>query len=321
MHLLCEFKHRAIGKIEWESPPNILVTRNPNWLRKGKGWTQPCRVGWTDVPTRKNKRLVAERELLTFCMQMKANQKKWTAEGEEGYLERGCCLWWLVVAAAVAEAAWMCGLPPVRSGGGEARRQLLWFFLLPRVCCLCQQRPPLSAVAALLTAHSAGGNRGNGGAAWSGLLSMTGRTVAAGGDDDGDGAAPAASNGGERDAQMHRLLPFFFPSVAANLAEEEDGRRLRKNDGGVGNAGDGGGAGVAPAVDAVSKLREQKWWLVRKVVFFSVQRPGGEVRHTCSSAGHGSPVSPLMRGYGCADVGMGHAGFLSKWVGERKRKE
>jgi len=72
--------------------------------------------------------------------------------------------------------------------------------------------------------------------------------------------------------QMHRLLPFFFTSVATKLAGEEDGRRLRKNDGGVGNAGDGGGAGVAPAVDAVSKLREQKWWLVGKVVFFSVQR-------------------------------------------------
>jgi hypothetical protein len=72
--------------------------------------------------------------------------------------------------------------------------------------------------------------------------------------------------------QMHRLLPFFFTSVAAKLAGEEDGRRLRKNDGGVGNAGDGGGAGVAPAVDVVSKLREQKWWLVGKVVFFSVQR-------------------------------------------------
>ena len=43
--------------------------------------------------------------------------------------------------------------------------------------------------------------------------------------------------------QMHRLLPFFFMSVAAKLAEEEDGRRLRKNDGGVGNAGDGGGGG------------------------------------------------------------------------------
>jgi hypothetical protein len=71
---------------------------------------------------------------------------------------------------------------------------------------------------------------------------------------------------------MHRLLPFFFTSVAAKLAGEEDGRRLRKNDGGVGNAGDGGGAGVAPAVDVVSKLREQKWWLVGKVVFFSVQR-------------------------------------------------
>jgi hypothetical protein len=72
--------------------------------------------------------------------------------------------------------------------------------------------------------------------------------------------------------QMHRLLSFFFMSVAAKLAGEEDGRRLRKNDDGVGNAGDGGGAGVAPVVDVVSKLREQKWWLVGKVVFFSMQR-------------------------------------------------
>ena len=72
--------------------------------------------------------------------------------------------------------------------------------------------------------------------------------------------------------QMHRLLLFFFTSVAAKLAGEEDGRRLRKNDGGVSNAGDGGGAGVASAVDTVSKLREQKWLSVRKVVFFSVQR-------------------------------------------------
>jgi len=91
----------------------------------------------------------------------------------------------------------------------------------------------------------------------------------------------AASNGRERDAQVTvvspfyadaQVLPFFLTSFAAKLAGEEDGRRLRKNDGGVGNAGDGGGAGVAPAVDAVSKLREQKWWLVMKVVFFSVQR-------------------------------------------------
>jgi hypothetical protein len=72
--------------------------------------------------------------------------------------------------------------------------------------------------------------------------------------------------------QMHRLLPFFFTSVAAKLAGEKDGRRLRENDGGVSNAGDGGGAGVASAVDTVSKLREQKWLSVRKVVFFSVQR-------------------------------------------------
>jgi len=95
---------------------------------------------------------------------------------------------------------------------------------------------------------------------------MTGWTVAADNDDDGGGGATTASNGGERDAQVaavspfyadaHRLLPFFFTSVAAKLVGEEDGRRLRKNDGGVGSAGDSGGTGVAPAVDAVSKLRE-----------------------------------------------------------------
>ena len=56
--------------------------------------------------------------------------------------------------------------------------------------------------------------------------------------------------------QMHRFL-LFSSSVAAKLAGEEDGKRLRKND--------GGGVDVAAAVDAVSKLREEKRWLVRKV--------------------------------------------------------
>jgi hypothetical protein len=102
--------------------------------------------------------------------------------------------------------------------------------------------------------------------------------MAAGGDDDGGGAAAATSNGGERDAQVAavspfyanaQVSPFFFTSVAAKLVGEEDGKRLRKNDGGVGSAGGGGGGGgnfgVAPAVNVVSKLREEKWWLVRKV--------------------------------------------------------
>jgi len=98
---------------------------------------------------------------------------------------------------------------------------------------------------------------------------MTGSMVVAGGDDDGGGGGAAASNGGERDAQVAavspfyanaQVSPFFFTSVAARLAGEEDGRRLRKNDGGVGSArgGGGGGVGVALAVEAVSKLREEK---------------------------------------------------------------
>jgi len=79
--------------------------------------------------------------------------------------------------------------------------------------------------------------------------------------------------------QMHMLLPFFFTSVAAKLPGEENGRRLRKNDGGVSNAGDGGGAGVASAVDTVSKLREQKWWPVRKVFFLLVALPFSKNTH------------------------------------------
>nr|TKR74735.1 hypothetical protein D5086_0000292020 [Populus alba] len=106
-----------------------------------------------------------------------------------------------------------------------------------------------------------------------GLLSMMGRTVAASGDDDGGGGAAAASNGGERDAQVAavssfyadaQVSPFFFMSVAAKLAGEEDGKSMRKNDGGVGSAGGGGGIDVAAAVDAVSNLRKEKRWLVRK---------------------------------------------------------
>jgi len=41
----------------------------------------------------------------------------------------------------------------------------------------------------------------------------------------------------------------------------------------------------------------------------------------CSSAGHGSPShfsSIMLAGYGC--VGMGHAGFLGKWGGEREQE-
>jgi hypothetical protein len=72
----------------------------------------------------------------------------------------------------------------------------------------------------------------------------------------------------ERDAQVvvaspfyadAQVSPFFFTSVATKLAGEEDGKRLRKNDDGVGNAGGGGSFGVAPTVDVVSKLREEKW--------------------------------------------------------------
>jgi len=111
-----------------------------------------------------------------------------------------------------------------------------------------------------------------------GLLLMMGSMMAAGGDDDGGGGGAATSNGGERDAQVAavspfyanaQVSPFFFMSVAAKLVGEEDGKRLRKNDGGVGSAGGGGGGGgdvgVASAVNVVSKLREEKWWLVRKV--------------------------------------------------------
>jgi hypothetical protein len=41
----------------------------------------------------------------------------------------------------------------------------------------------------------------------------------------------------------------------------------------------------------------------------------------CSSAGHGSPShfsSIMLAEYGC--VGMGHAGFLGKWGGEREQE-
>jgi hypothetical protein len=37
----------------------------------------------------------------------------------------------------------------------------------------------------------------------------------------------------------------------------------------------------------------------------------------CPSAGHGGVG---VAGYGCVGMGMGHAGFLGKWGGEREEK-
>jgi len=51
------------------------------------------------------------------------------------------------------------------------------------------------------------------------------------------------------------------------------------------------------------------------------RQPGERFAIPCSSAGHGSPShfsSIMLAGYGC--VGMGHAGFLGKWGGERDKE-
>ncbi|KAJ6994394.1 hypothetical protein NC653_017274 [Populus alba x Populus x berolinensis] len=60
--------------------------------------------------------------------------------------------------------------------------------------------------------------------------------------------------------QQHPLLSvlFLFPLSGSAGVGSTDGGGMAVLDG-VGRAG------VAPAVDAVSKLREQKWWLVRKL--------------------------------------------------------
>jgi hypothetical protein len=47
------------------------------------------------------------------------------------------------------------------------------------------------------------------------------------------------------------------------------------------------------------------------------KQPGEMFTIPCPSAGHGGVG---VAGYGCVDVGMGHAGFLGKWGGEREGK-
>jgi len=51
------------------------------------------------------------------------------------------------------------------------------------------------------------------------------------------------------------------------------------------------------------------------------RQPGERFTIPCSSAGHGSPShfsSIMLAGYSC--VGMGLAGFLGKWGGEREKE-
>jgi len=47
------------------------------------------------------------------------------------------------------------------------------------------------------------------------------------------------------------------------------------------------------------------------------RQPGERITIPCPSAGHGGMG---VAGYGCVGVGMGHAGFLGKWGGEREGK-
>ena len=47
------------------------------------------------------------------------------------------------------------------------------------------------------------------------------------------------------------------------------------------------------------------------------RQPGERFTIPCPSAGHGGVG---VAGYGCVGVGMGHAGFLGKWGGEREGK-
>jgi len=57
------------------------------------------------------------------------------------------------------------------------------------------------------------------------------------------------------------------------------------------------------------------------LLFPCIYRQPGENTIPCPSAGHGSPShfsSIMLAGYGC--VGMGHAGFLGKWGGEKERR-
>ena len=46
------------------------------------------------------------------------------------------------------------------------------------------------------------------------------------------------------------------------------------------------------------------------------RQPGERFTIPCPSAGHGGVG---VAGYGCVGVGMGHAGFLGKWGGEREK--
>jgi len=65
-------------------------------------------------------------------------------------------------------------------------------------------------------------------------------------------------------------------------------------------------------------------WFPPPFLFFPAciyRQPGERFAIPCLSAGHGSLShfsSIMLAGYGC--VGMGHAGFLGKWGGEREKE-
>jgi hypothetical protein len=63
-----------------------------------------------------------------------------------------------------------------------------------------------------------------------------------------------------------------------------------------------------------SKNRLPLWFCSLPCIY---RQPGERFTIPCPSAGHGGVG---VAGYGCVGVGMGHAGFLGKWGGEREEK-
>jgi len=123
----------------------------------------------------------------------------------------------------------------------------------------------------------------------------------------------AASNGGGRETRERDELLFFSPILLFFCSFLLFSRQLKSSP--LCSSTFLSFSKILPPLFlSFSKNHPPSWFCSLPCIY---RQPGERFTIPCPSAGHGGVG---VAEYGCVGVGMGHAGFLGKWGGERQGK-